>query len=249
MITSALALPQAGSRAPRAARALTALTGIGVLAAALVGPGLGHAVAAPSGPCTDPEGVTVVVDKTDLGGEVEMGCATDAATGSEALVAAGFTDTRDASGLICAIDALPDPCPAEFTGSYWSYWTAEPGGAWEMAMVGPDEAVPAPGGVEGWRYSDGSAGPSVDAPAAPSQEAADQAATSGESDDEAGAGSGDEGEGVDDGTTATTAEREPTAADGPSPALLAGIGVVALLAVAALVVSRRRSAHGPAGQD
>ncbi|MBX9246095.1 hypothetical protein ICW40_14935 [Actinotalea ferrariae] len=245
MITSALALPQAPSRAPRASRTLAALGAVGVLAAALVGPGAGAAAAAPSGPCTDPEGVTVVVDKTDLGGEVEMGCAPQAASGSEALVAAGFTDTRDAAGLICAIDALPDPCPAEFTGSYWSYWTAEPGGAWEMAMVGPDEAVPAAGGVEGWRYSDGSAGPTVDAPAAPTQEAADQAATSGEAGDDA---EGDAGA-VDDGTTASPAAQEPTEADGPSPALIAGIGVVALLAVAALVVSRRRSAHGPAGQD
>lgn len=240
-VTDAPTLPRRHA-SRRALRALGALAlGVGAAAA----PAAAHAatgpvtavLAAPSGPCTDPEGVTVVVDKTDLGGEVEMGCATDATTGTTALQTAGFTDTRDGASMICAIDALPDPCPAEFTGSYWSYWTAEPGGAWEMAMVGSDEAVPAPGGVEGWRYFDGSAGPTVDAPAAPTQEAADQAATSGEAED------------VDDGTSVTTAEEEPEAAAGPSPVLLAGLGVVAVLAVAAVLVQRRRSAHGPAGQD
>lgn len=230
-------VPVRALRSPARPRVLAVLGSLGLATAGLA-LGAAPATAAPSGPCTDPEGVTVVVDKTDLGGEVEMGCATDAATGTAALQSAGFTDTRDPSNLICAIDALPDPCPAEFTGSYWAYWTAAPGGEWEMATVGPDEAVPTPGDVEGWRYNDGSTGPSVAAPAAPTEEAADQAATSGEA--------------TDDGTTATSAEAEPTEpaeASGPSPAVVAGIGVVALLAVAALVVSRRRSAHGPAGQD
>ncbi len=244
MITDA---PAGAHPSPVRRRRLVAGT-LASLGLALAGAGLGasSAAAAPSGPCTDPEGVTVVVDKTDLGGEVEMGCATDLTSGTTALQSAGFTDTRDAANLICAIDALPDPCPAEFTGSYWAYWTAPAGGEWEMAMVGPDDAVPTAGAVEGWRYNDGSTGPSVAAPAAPSQEAADEAATSGEAADDA-AGAGDED--VDDGTTATSAEQEPTAASGPSPVVIAGIGVVALLAVAALVISRRRSAHGPAGQD
>ncbi|WP_199421507.1 hypothetical protein [Actinotalea solisilvae] len=242
-VTDATAVP----RPHTSGRAVRALGVLALTLGAASAPAVAHAsvgvpapatvLAAPSGPCTDPEGVTVIVDKTDLGGEVEMGCATDASTGTAALQTAGFADTRDDANMICAIDALPDPCPTEFTGSYWSYWTAEPGGAWEMAMLGSDEAVPAPGGVEGWRYSDGSAGPTVDAPAAPTEEAADQAATSGEAED------------VDDGTSVTTAEEEPQAAAGPSPVLLAGVGVVAVLAVAAVLVQRRRSAHGPAGQD
>jgi len=119
---------------------------------------------AATGACTDPAGVTVVVDFTDVGGEVEIGCATAAATGTEALQEAGFVDTRDASGLICAISANPDPCPAEFTGSYWSYWYAAPGGEWQAYQEGSDTAAPAPGSVEGWRYSDGSVGPTIVAP-------------------------------------------------------------------------------------
>lgn len=111
--------------------------------------------------CTDGEGVTVVVDSTELGGGIEIGCATDPATGTEALTLAGFADTRDDAGMICAVDGLPDPCPATFEGSYWSYWYAQDG-AWQAYMEGSDTAVPAAGGIEGWRWSDGSAGPDVD---------------------------------------------------------------------------------------
>lgn len=230
--------------APRAATSTThrtlRLVGAVVLAAGLgaTAPVVAHAGApamVETGVCPDAEGVTVVVDKTDLGGEVEIACATDASTGTAALQSAGFADTRDAANLICAIDALPDPCPAEFTGSYWAYWTAERGGEWEMAMVGPDEAVPVAGGVEGWRYNDGSAGPSVDVP----DPAAEEDAT------ESTEASGD----VQDGTSVTSSEAEPTEPSGPSPAAIgAGVAIVAALAVAA-VLARRRSQHGPAGQD
>lgn len=122
----------------------------------------GPAQAAADGACTDPAGVTVVVDATALGGDVSIGCADGSpATGTEALEQAGFSDTRDASGLICAIDALPDPCPTTFAGEYWSYWYAE-GDTWQAYLEGSDTAAPPPGGVEGWRWSDGSAGPDVD---------------------------------------------------------------------------------------
>ena len=120
------------------------------------------AAASPSGACTDPAGVTVVVDATALGGDVQVGCAAGApATGTDALREAGFTDTRDAAGMICAVDARPDPCPATFTGQYWSYWYAKDG-AWVAHQEGSDTSAPAPGSVEGWRWSDGSAGPEVD---------------------------------------------------------------------------------------
>ncbi len=137
------------------------------VAAALALTGLAApAEAAGNGACTDPNGVTVVVDFTDVGGAVETGCALAPTTGTDALQKAGFVDTRDASGLICAIDATPDPCPATFTGSYWSYWSAEPGGSWQSYQVGSDTSSPTAGSVEGWRYSDGSAGPTVAVPAA-----------------------------------------------------------------------------------
>lgn len=115
----------------------------------------------PAGACADETGVTVVVDATELEGDLTVGCAPDPATGTEALAQAGFTETRDPSGYICAVGGLPDPCPTEFTGSYWSYWTAAPGGEWTTYAEGSDTAVPAAGSVEGWRYGDGTQPPAV----------------------------------------------------------------------------------------
>lgn len=119
------------------------------------------ALATPGGPCTDPEGVTVVVDATDLGGDVLIGCAIDPTTGTDALKLAGFSDVRDPSGFICAIDDQPNPCPEEFTGEYWSYWYAEDG-TWQTYQEGSDTAAPVAGGVEGWRWGDGSTTPEYD---------------------------------------------------------------------------------------
>lgn len=211
----------------------------------------GPVAAVPTGACTDDTGVTVVVDLTDLGGEVEVACATDAATGTEALQAVGFVDTRDGAGMICAIDGLPDPCPATFEGSYWSYWYATPDGEWQPYMEGSDTAVPQPGNLEGWRYSDGTAGPTV-TPAVALATAPDPAedgetTTSGEDDT-----AGDDADGAADGTELTATDTEPATDEGPSPVLLAGVGLVAVLAVAALLLARRRNGagpHGPAGQD
>ncbi|MEO9014732.1 MAG: hypothetical protein ABI275_05360 [Terrimesophilobacter sp.] len=118
------------------------------------------------------EGVTVVVDSSDIGGTVEVSCAADdPGNGRAALSAAGFAATDSSPGLICAIDAKPDPCPTTFEGSYWSYWHAQPGQAWVSYQVGADSSNPAPGEVEGWRYNDGSTGPSITASAAASQTA------------------------------------------------------------------------------
>lgn len=228
--------------------AFTALAGPAVAAPLPTGP-LATAVA-PSGPCTDGDGVTVVVDLTDLGGEVEVGCATGAGTGTEALQAAGFTDTRDASGMICAVDALPDPCPATFEGSFWSYWFAGEDGTWQTYMEGSDTAVPAAGGVEGWRYSDGSAGPTL-SPAdalALAPQAGDEA-----TEDEATADQATEDEATEDAPAddeTTVSEGSPVeGTDGLSPVLLGAAGVIAVLAVGAVLLRRRSDQHGPSGQD
>jgi len=128
--------------------------------------------------CGPAEGVTVVLDFTDLGGRIEVGCAEgDPTSGREALESAGFTPTDSSPGMICAINSQPDPCPEEFTGSFWSYWHGEDG-QWTTYEVGADEADPAPGDVEGWRYSDGSAGPGLAPTAAVSAGASEAAAAS-----------------------------------------------------------------------
>ena len=184
-------------------------------------------------PCQD--GVTVVVDFTDLGGELETGCATDPATGIEALQQAGFTDTRDPAGMICAINARPDPCPETFAGSYWSYWYGGTDGTWQVWMEGADTSVPAAGGFEGWRYSDGSTGPSV----LPVDLRA-------QSTDESAAVSGDDADDVTD-----AGNLVPEAAQ---PWVFAVVGIGAVAAVAAVGVglirrSGRGSSNGPPGQD
>lgn len=200
-----------------------------------------------SGACTDPGGVTVVLDLTDVGGEVEVGCAESATTGAEALAAAGFTDTRDASGLICAIEGLPDPCPETFEGSYWSYWYAAPDGDWQSYLEGPDTAAPEAGNLEGWRYSDGTSGPTV-TPAAVAAAATEVVAEAPTDDAVATEAQGDAGD--DQGLSAQT--DDGLLADVPPwAAIVIGLAVVGALVAAAVGLARRsrNGGHGPAGQD
>ncbi|WP_324649787.1 hypothetical protein [Georgenia sp. H159] len=179
--------------------------------------------------CTD--GVAVVVDLTDVGGEVEVGCAAgDPASGREALEQAGFTPTDSIPGMICAIDARPDPCPEEFDGSFWSYWAGEDG-QWVAHLEGADSVDPAPGDVEGWRYNDGTTGPGL-SPAEVA--AADAGAQPGDTADEEAA---DE-EPVADEPTADA--DDATDAGAPTALWWALGGVAALAVVAALVVRSRR---------
>lgn len=208
--------------------------------------------------CTDQQ-VTVVVDLTDLGGEIEVGCGDVPATGTEVLLDAGFVDTRDPSGFICAINSQPDPCPTEFTGSFWSYWSGEPGGEWQAYAEGSDTSTPAAGSSEGWRYNDGSEGPGLAPAAAPGQTGADSGAQAEASPaaEDAGAEAGDSSEATEPTDTQDTAadqDADQETASGPSPTAIAAIALVVLLvAGGAVIAARRRSAathsHGPTGQD
>src|SRR5690625_1952715 len=133
-----------------------------LLTALLTSPAAAATAEAPGGACTGDDGVTVVVDFTDSGGDIEVGCAHGPQdSGRAALEAAGFAPEDSTPGMICAINSTPDQCPEEFDGNFWSYWHAGADGEWESYMVGADEARPEPGGVEGWRYFDGSAGPGL----------------------------------------------------------------------------------------
>lgn len=179
--------------------------------------------------CTGEDGVTVVVDFTDVGGDIEIGCADgDPASGREALEAAGFTPEDSQPGMICTINALPDPCPEEFDGSFWSYWYAEDG-AWATYQVGADEADPAAGAVEGWRYFDGSAGPQVE----PAEAIAAAGATDAPGED------AEDGASADHDGSANVDEE----ADDSDPSGLIAAGVLAVVLIAGIVlVLRRRSA-------
>lgn len=206
----------------------------------------------PDGTCAGTSGVTVVVDLTDVDGEIVVGCATgDPATGRQALLDAGFEVADAPSGLICAINSAPDPCPVTFEGSYWSYWSAEAASDWTAYAVGADSSDPAPGGYEGWRYNDGMTGPGVQpaaldatAAAAPAEEPTEQPAE--EPTEEPAA--------EEPTAEATVSTASPTASveadSGPSTAAIAGLGAVAvLLAAAVVVVLRRRAGAGTADES
>jgi len=83
-------------------------------------------------------------------------CVTNPATGTDALRAAGVTITNDASGMICALNNYPNPCPATFDGQYWQYYQASAAdaeaGQWTYATAGSDDTHPQAGWVEGWCY-------------------------------------------------------------------------------------------------
>lgn len=244
-----LAISTAASlRRPRALVTVLLLAGAAALPASAALASSQPSVADLSGACADESGVTVVVDATELEGDVTVACAPDPATGTEALAQAGIAETRDPSGYICAVGGLPDPCPTEFTGSYWSYWTAAPGGEWTAYAEGSDTAVPAAGTVEGWRYGDGTQPPSV-APADVLPGAA--AGVGGE---EAGNGEATDDEATDEATDDVTAgatqdDGASVAADGgDGMSLLVGVavGIAIVGALVGLIVRLRRQSRDAA---
>lgn len=197
------------------------------------------------GVCTD-GGVTVVVDLTDLDGEVEIGCAEgEPATGREALESAGFTTSDSEPGFICAINDQPDPCPEEFDGNFWGYYTAEEGDEWASSMEGADTSEPVPGSFEGWRYNDGSEPPAFDPVSGTLTGAEEPSADTESSPADDATAETDEDDATEGATDDATDDAQDTAID-----LESGIGswgVVGIIALVALIlavvgwlVSRRR---------
>lgn len=131
-------------RVPRTVAA--ALLGVGLLAAATTLPASADDAAEA---CVSAGNVWVVVD---VDGDVSGGCATEFATGLEALASAGFAYTAP-GGFVATIDGAPNPAGAQ---DWWSYWNNTPGddgvyAGWESYQVGAAEAKPVAGSVEGWR--------------------------------------------------------------------------------------------------
>jgi hypothetical protein len=127
------------------------------------------APAAEAAACSGSSGVTVVVDFGSLGGGVQTGCAGgDPGSGLAALSAAGhgYTFVPRQIGLVCQIDARPNPCNGAPTTAYWSYWHAARGGSWSYSTLGAGGYNPKPGTVEGWAFGAGRR-PGIAPPAAP----------------------------------------------------------------------------------
>ncbi|WP_296137164.1 hypothetical protein [uncultured Tessaracoccus sp.] len=101
------------------------------------------------GACLDARQVWLYVEDLD-GTVVANQCVGTPQTGEDALKQAGVTIEHDDGGLICALDGRPDPCPAEFDGSFWNYWHTTPGKAWTFSDKGAADSHPEPGSIEGW---------------------------------------------------------------------------------------------------
>ncbi|KAA1424474.1 hypothetical protein FE697_000625 [Mumia zhuanghuii] len=221
-------------RVPAAAALL--LAGAVLPLATLAAPASGHAVGEV---CDDATGTTVVVDLTDLGGHVEVGCAEDSEgmTGMQALEAAGFElEPVTGSGMTgaCRIDGQPaadqtlevdgrdyvEECqqfpPA---AAYWSYYVAPADGAWAYAETGADTNEAVPGGYEGWRFQLNQA---MDSTPMPDFDPANPPAPEAESD---------------------SSDASDSAGDDGTSIVWIGIGIAVLLAlgVAFTLVRRRRS--------
>lgn len=179
----------------------------------------------------DEVGVVVVVDFGDLEGapggpSVVCVSVPEGATGNDVLEARArqlevSSPRYDSSGLLCAIDGLPEDGCGERVGSgylYWSYWLGT-GDGWEHAQEGPGFRDADPTVTEGWHFVEGSGRPSDPPPEAPP---APEAAM-------------DEVVAVSD----TGSSSDGSAGSGVAGAAI-GAGAVLVLAVAGLTVARRR---------
>lgn len=147
-----------------------------VALAILAGASAGAAPAAAQDAC---DGVWVVIDARELGGDQRTLCAPGApANGLEALRAVGvsYTFVERVPGLVCTLDGLPDPCNGAPDDAYWAYWHAEAGGEWVYSNRGAGNRTPPPGSVEGWAFGAGE--PPGRPPPAPSAAEPDPTPTS-----------------------------------------------------------------------
>ena len=127
--------------------------------------------------------VAVVVDFGDLPSppptSVMCVAGSDRDTGADILAARarllGKPMPRyNSSGLLCAIDGLPQTgCGERVDGRYryWSYWHGTAGG-WEYSSTGPAGQRARSTTTEGWRYVDGAGLPSAPPPRGPADPAA-----------------------------------------------------------------------------
>jgi hypothetical protein len=149
----------------------------GVLLLGAAAPSAGVATiartAGTAGYCPSGTGVTVVVDFTDLGGNVVVRCAPgEPGTGLDALAATGFTfegTQRWGTAFVCRLQGRPtaqeklpvkgDPDYQEQcvdtppTAASWSYSHAENGGEWEYSTSSAKTHRAIEGGFEGWRFT------------------------------------------------------------------------------------------------
>ena len=145
------------------------LRALGVLVLSLCGFGLAAVPPAQAKDFQSCNGVWVVVDYGDIGGEAKASCATNYTTGTAALTSAGFA-VSVADGFVDKIAGKP--AKPDSGKAYWSYWhaTVKADGTytgWTYSQLGAAEYHPTKGNAEGWHYislSDSAAGPGIAPP-------------------------------------------------------------------------------------
>ena len=156
-------------------RRLTRLVAVAALALLPVAaPAPAHAAGSP-GYCTSDSGTTVVVDMTDLGGDVIVRCSPKAGSGTsgvEALRAAGFTvagTAQSGDAFVCRVSGRPaadeelavqgddgyteDCQDTPPRSAFWTYWSAKNGGSWKYSTTGAASRQTVAGDFEGWRFA------------------------------------------------------------------------------------------------
>jgi hypothetical protein len=219
---------------------------LGTLVAALLPAAvvlLGGTAPAQAATCASAEGVSVVVDGSDVGGSVATSCVAGGGGQSAASLfdSAGHVLTRVTSepGAVCRVDGMPGSAGCERmppANAFWGLFWSDGSGGWVFASEGVDGLnVPAGGSVafawqDGGEYDyPGVAAPQHAEESSPSPSPSDGGSTggsggSGGGSTGAGAGAGDAagpGQGRS-GSSSPSASPTDTASDDPAPS--AGTG-------------------------
>lgn len=101
--------------------------------------------------CLEAGNVWVHIEYTET--QYEGGCATDFATGRDALISAGFTPAEDVfPGMVSSINGYPEEPGQE---DWWSSWYTLPVdgdlGQWSFHQVGYTQSEPEAGSIEAWK--------------------------------------------------------------------------------------------------
>jgi hypothetical protein len=199
------------------------LSTLAVVWLALLGPQLSATSASAASDRTAAP-VTATVGECLAGGDVWLYVSADDGTvlrsecvgrpsnGLQALTKAGARSTQSKGGYVCTLAGYPAQCPRRYNGQFWQYWHASGAGeGWTFSDRGAGEYRPEPGSIEGWCYNS----PGTRRCALPTIAAEDRAV-----------------ERID---RATTSESTGT------PAVAVGLAGVVVVALAAVVLNRRRA--------
>lgn len=196
--------------------------------------------------CVDAGNVWIHIEHDDV---VTGACATEFATVTEAMVSTGLA--ADQGSFYTTVDGVTSEDP-----QWWSLWTApvEDGalGAWEFAQVGASELAPEPGSIVGWRlledYNKPEEAPQVDPLAAGTSESASPEASetqaTAEASPTASASSAEASASTEASPVATTTDAETTETDDsgvPTGTIVGIVAVVAVAAIGGIVWWRRRA--------